>query len=82
MLNFRTLLVSAGATLATVAGAYAADLPNYVPPPAAAYTPAPAYSWTGPYAGLVGGYSWGTATGWSMRVTSNSFSPSASVTQR
>jgi outer membrane immunogenic protein len=65
MWKFRTLLVSVGATLATVAGASAADLPdNYVPPPAAAYTPAPAYSWTGPYAGLVGGYGWNTA-GWS-----------------
>lgn len=62
MLKFRTLLVSVGATLATVAGASAADLPNYVPPPAAAYTPAPAYSWTGPYAGLVGGYGWGAGT--------------------
>ncbi len=29
------------------------------------YTPTPAYSWTGPYAGLVGGYGWGTANGWS-----------------
>lgn len=66
MLKFRTLLVSAGATLATVAGAAAADLPNYeAPPPAAAYNPAPVYSWTGPYAGLVGGYGWGTADGWS-----------------
>ncbi|MEJ0012542.1 MAG: outer membrane protein [Bauldia sp.] len=62
MLNFRTLLVSAGATLATVAGASAADLPNYVPPPAAVYSPAPAYTWTGPYAGLVGGYGWGGGT--------------------
>ncbi|HVY19554.1 MAG TPA: outer membrane beta-barrel protein [Bauldia sp.] len=67
-MRIRTLLATAAVgTLATAAGAgiaAAADLPNYVPPPAAAYTPAPAYSWTGPYAGLVGGYAWGTTPGW------------------
>lgn len=62
-MRIRTLLASVGASsLAVVFGAglaAAADLPNYEPPPAAAYSPAPAWSWTGPYAGLVGGYAWG-----------------------
>ncbi|MEJ0097933.1 MAG: outer membrane protein [Bauldia sp.] len=48
--------------------ALAADLsqPNYAPPPAQAYNAAPAWSWTGPYAGLTGGYGWGTVSnsGW------------------
>jgi len=67
MLRIRTLGASLGASLlALVAGAgiaSAADVPNYEPPPAAAYTPAPAWSWTGPYAGLVGGYAWGAGGG-------------------
>ncbi len=65
MLRIRTLGAGLGASLLTVVAgagvALAADLPNYEPPPAAAYSPAPAWSWTGPYAGLTGGYAWGTA---------------------
>ena len=65
MLRIRTLGAGLGASLLTVVAgagvARAADLPNYEPPPAAAYSPAPAWSWTGPYAGLTGGYAWGTA---------------------
>ena len=60
MLRIRTLLAGVGASLLVMAAgaAAAADLSKYTPPPAAAYTPAPAWSWTGPYAGLVGGYAW------------------------
>ena len=68
MLRIRTLGASLGASLlAVVAGAgaaLAADLstPTYKPPPAQAYSPAPAWSWTGPYAGLVGGFDWGSSS--------------------
>ncbi|MCR4282679.1 MAG: outer membrane beta-barrel protein [Bauldia sp.] len=66
MLRIRILGASLGASLvALVTGAglaAAADIPDYVPPPAAAYSPAPAYSWTGPYLGLQGGYGWGGGT--------------------
>jgi len=63
MLRIRNLVASVGASaLAIAAGvgvANAADLSQpYTPPPAQAYTPAPAWSWTGPYAGLTGGYGW------------------------
>jgi outer membrane immunogenic protein len=52
---------SALAIAAGVGAANAADLSApYTPPPAQAYTPAPAWSWTGPYAGLEGGYGWAT----------------------
>ena len=50
--------------LAAGAGsACAADLspPSYTPP-TQAYTPASACTWTGPYAGLQGGYGWGSGT--------------------
>ena len=68
MQRIRTLGASLGASLlATVAGAgfaSAADLsqPSYNPPPQA-YSPAPAWSWTGPYAGLTGGYGWANTSG-------------------
>lgn len=63
MLRIRTV----GATLLALTGsagfALAADISNtYEPPPAPAYSPAPVWSWTGPYAGLQGGYAWSTAT--------------------
>jgi outer membrane immunogenic protein len=68
MLRIRTLLAGAGVSLAAITAgagiAAAADLPNYTPPPAATYSPVPAYNWTGSYAGLVGGYGWGTTPGW------------------
>jgi outer membrane immunogenic protein len=65
MLRIRTLLAGAGASLLAMAAgsgiAAAADLSTYEAPPASSpmYSPAPAWSWTGPYAGLVGGYAWG-----------------------
>jgi outer membrane immunogenic protein len=68
MLRIRTLAASFGASLlaiATGAGvASAADLsqPSYAPPPAQNYAPASAWTWTGPYAGLVGGYDWGSTS--------------------
>jgi outer membrane immunogenic protein len=63
MFRIRTLLASTGASLLALAAATgvaaAADVsPTYEPPPAATYTPTPAWSWTGPYAGLIGGYGW------------------------
>jgi outer membrane immunogenic protein len=68
MLRIRTLLATAGVSLAAITAgagiAAAADLPNYEAPPAATYSPVPAYNWTGSYAGLVGGYGWGTTPGW------------------
>ena len=73
-MRIRNLLASTGASMLTLAAATgfaaAADMPNYEPPPVQAYSPAPAWSWTGPYAGLVGGYAWGkgsdnlTDSGW------------------
>lgn len=56
-----------GASLIALAGsaglASAADISNtYEPPAAPTYSAAPAWSWTGPYAGLQGGYAWGSAT--------------------
>jgi outer membrane immunogenic protein len=67
MLRIRNLVAGVGASaLAIAAGvgaANAADLSTpYTPPPASSpvYSPAPAWSWTGPYAGLVGGYGWAT----------------------
>jgi outer membrane immunogenic protein len=66
MLRIRTLVAGVGASLLAIAAgagaAAAADVPNYTPPPAAAYSPAPAWSWTGPYAGLTGGYAWGAGS--------------------
>lgn len=57
---------SLGASLIALVGsaglASAADISNtYEAPPAAAYTAAPAWSWSGPYAGLMGGYDWGSS---------------------
>ncbi|HZP20700.1 MAG TPA: outer membrane protein [Bauldia sp.] len=55
-----------GASLLAIAAAggsaLAADVPSYEPPPSnPVYSPTPAFSWTGAYAGLFGGYNWGTA---------------------
>ena len=63
MLRIRTLAAGLAASLLAAAGAgsaSAADLsqPSYNPPPGQAYTPAAAWTWTGPYAGLEGGYGW------------------------
>jgi len=67
MLRIRTLGAGLAASLLIAAGAgsaFAADLsqPTYNAPQPA-YTPAQAWSWTGGYAGLIGGYGWGTVTG-------------------
>ncbi len=49
--------------------ASAADLSQpYNPPPPAAYSPVPAANWTGPYAGLTGGYAWGGGTAHQQRL--------------
>jgi outer membrane immunogenic protein len=67
MLHIRTLAAGAAASLLTIAAsagsAFAADIsqPSYTPPPQA-YTPTPAWTWTGPYAGLFGGYGWANGT--------------------
>ncbi len=66
MFAIRTIGVSALALVGSAGIAFAADLPNYQPPPASSqmYNPAPAFDWTGPYVGLTGGYGWGTSSGW------------------
>ena len=59
-------LIRRGVQAAIVTGAgaaLAADVSVYEPPPLApAYSPVSAYNWTGPYAGLVGGYGWARGT--------------------
>ncbi len=61
-------LTKAGATalalLGSVATAGAADIITYEPTPSATpvYSPTRAANWTGPYAGLIGGYGWGGST--------------------
>lgn len=59
MLRMQILGAGVAALIAGSGAAFAADLstPGY-PPPAAAYSATPAWSWTGPYAGLTGGYGW------------------------
>ena len=54
----RLLMLSAAAALMS-AGAYAADLPVYEPPPAMVAPEPVASNWTGFYIGLHGGYGWG-----------------------
>jgi outer membrane immunogenic protein len=72
MSRILSLGVSLGALCALAAAttaASAADLSTpYNPPPAAAYSPVPAADWTGPYAGLTGGYAFGGGT-----ATNNGF---------
>jgi outer membrane immunogenic protein len=59
MSRIKTIGASVIALAIGGSAALAADLPrNQAPPPAAAYTPTSAFNWTGPYAGLVGGYAW------------------------
>jgi outer membrane immunogenic protein len=67
MLRIRTLGAMGAGLIALVAGngiAVAADI--YQMPPtsetAAYYAPASAFTWSGPYAGLQGGYGWGSST--------------------
>ena len=54
--------VSAIAVVTMMASAHAADMPrrHAMPAKAPVYV-APAYNWTGFYAGINGGYSWGRA---------------------
>ncbi len=67
MLRIRTLAAGMAASLLTLVAAgagsaFAADLsqPSYAAPPQT-YAPA-AWSWSGPYAGLEGGYGWSSGT--------------------
>ncbi|CAN5181927.1 porin family protein [soil metagenome] len=58
-MRIRTMGAGVIALTITAGAALAADLPRYQAPPAApVYTPTSAFNWSGPYAGLVGGYSW------------------------
>ncbi|MGL4322959.1 MAG: outer membrane protein [Beijerinckiaceae bacterium] len=57
------LLAAAGVSLLAVATASAADLPSRKFAPVAPVAYAPAFSWTGFYAGLQGGYQWGSTSG-------------------
>ena len=65
MLRIRTLGAMGAGLFALVAGtgvALAADI--YQSPPSSAapyYAPTSAFSWSGPYAGLQGGYGWGSS---------------------
>ena len=53
--------VVACAAVVVAGSAYAADLGPGPADGASPVKPAPVVSWTGPYAGLFGGYAWGTA---------------------
>ncbi|MGB7043823.1 MAG: porin family protein, partial [Methylocella sp.] len=55
----RILLASAGA-MALSGAAVAADL-GARPPPPVFLPPPPVFTWTGPYAGLNAGYTWGAS---------------------
>jgi outer membrane immunogenic protein len=54
----RTLLASVGAIALTGSAAFAADLPSRAPPPVF-LPPPPVFTWTGFYAGLNAGYTFG-----------------------
>jgi outer membrane immunogenic protein len=54
----RTLLASVGAIALTGSAAFAADLPSRAPPPVY-LPPPPVFTWTGWYAGLNAGYTFG-----------------------
>jgi outer membrane immunogenic protein len=60
MSRIRTLGASAAVLLASAGVAAAADIPPYGQPQSTPsyYNPAPAFSWSGPYAGLIGGFGW------------------------
>jgi outer membrane immunogenic protein len=60
MSRIRTLGASAAVLLASAGVAAAADIPPYGAPSSTPsyYNPAPAFSWSGPYAGLIGGFGW------------------------
>jgi outer membrane immunogenic protein len=63
MLRIRRLGASAIALVAGAGMAVAADFPTYEAPPSSpVYNATSAFTWTGPYAGLTGGYGWGGGT--------------------
>lgn len=82
--NKHAITASVVALLAATGTAFAADL--YTPVPATpTYTPTPvytapaAYDWTGPYAGALLGYGWGTLTGGTAPDTLSGFMAGAFV---
>jgi outer membrane immunogenic protein len=52
------MALCAVAAVSLASSAVAADLPTHKPAPVLAAPIAPPFSWTGPYVGLLGGYSW------------------------
>lgn len=76
----KRILLAGAFALTAVTCAFAADLPPPAPPPPrapAAYIPAPApvYNWSGLYAGLNGGYGFGTSNWTAFLTSSGNFSP-------
>src|SRR5262245_62148531 len=80
MVMKRLLVGCAALTAAFATSVYAADV---VPVFKAARPPSPAYNWSGFYAGLSGGYSWGSTsygyTGGGIPGTSGTLSPESFV---
>ena len=73
------LLASVGLLALGVASASAADIQRRaMPAKAPAYVATPVYSWTGPYAGLFGGYGWGSSS-FSAPLSTGSFNLSGGV---
>ncbi len=73
------LLASAGVIALGVASASAADIPRrQVMPVREPVIVAQAYNWTGPYAGLYGGYGWGSSS-YSAPLSTGSFNLSGGV---
>ena len=74
MSRIRILGASLIVLAASVGAAAAADVPVTEPPATSpVYSPTSAFNWSGPYAGLIGGYNWGSASTASGSVSTKGF---------